>query len=59
MSSVLNRENKLPQVTQELLDHLKTKYPLRLFKEMKSYEEVKEYQGKQEVIDYLATLLDR
>jgi len=59
MTQVFPSDASYPSVTPQLIEHLCNKYPLEGFKNIRSEGELKTYQGAQEVIDYLKTLLAR
>jgi hypothetical protein len=53
MNQIFHDDESEPQVTEELLRFLKTKFPLEGFKNVRGIEQLYTYQGSQEVIDLL------
>ncbi len=54
-----NSKTKEPQVTKELLEYLKDKFSMDYFLRVSTQDELKEYQGKQHVINHLERLHNR
>lgn len=53
MDQIFQTDQSVPQVSEELLRFLKTKFPLEGFKNVRGIEQLYRYQGAQDVIDFL------
>lgn len=56
---IFNTDPNAPMVTEGLIDHLQKLFPLEGFKNVKGVEQLYLYQGAQQVIDHLRSLLPK